>query len=159
MMAILLSCTMSGSLLRSHLLCCSKTSKCLLNLMFITQRIIGAQKRVRVCYTSLTVFLVPMCTPLRHILGLDKNHFALAHFDVFAAHRCESVLQRRPTQYCNLDAMYPCTCKDGDLLYKALHYKHGVHWTLAARFSEDPRASGSPAINVEPPFPDPSLLA
>ena len=37
--------------------------------------------------------IVPYVQTTRESLGLDKDHFALALFDVFASHRCESVLQ------------------------------------------------------------------
>jgi hypothetical protein len=37
--------------------------------------------------------LVPYVQPTKQTLGFDKDHFSLALFDVFAAHRCERVLQ------------------------------------------------------------------
>ena len=65
---------MSGFLLPPHLIYTGKTNKCHPNVtfppgdgMFITQRVIGAQKLL--CYTLLTVFLSPMYRPL-------GNHWA-----------------------------------------------------------------------------------
>ena len=37
--------------------------------------------------------LVPYVQSTRAKLSLDKDHFALALFDIFAAHRCKTVLQ------------------------------------------------------------------
>ena len=37
--------------------------------------------------------IVPYVQSTKERLGLEKDNFALVHFDIFAAHRCDSILQ------------------------------------------------------------------
>ena len=96
-MTVLLSCTMSGSLLPPHLIYAGKTNKCHPNITFPAGWDIHHSESHWSTEATMLHFidcvLVPYVQTTRESLGLEKDHFALALFDVFASHRCESVLQ------------------------------------------------------------------
>lgn len=93
-MTLLLSCTMSGLLLPPHLIYCGKTNKCHPNIIFPPGWDIYHSESHWSTEATMLHFidyvLVPYVQSTKQKLGLDKDHFSL---DVFAAHRCESVLK------------------------------------------------------------------
>ena len=96
-MTVLLSCTMSGFLLPPHLIYCGKTNKYHPNITFPPGWDIHHSENHWSTEDTMLHFiesvLVPYVQSTRERLGLEKDHFAVALFDVFAAHRCDSVLQ------------------------------------------------------------------
>jgi hypothetical protein len=96
-MTLLLSCTMTGFLLPPHLIYCGKTNKCHPNITFPPGWDIHHSENHWSTEATMLHFidyvLVPYVQSTKQELGLDKDHFSLALFDVFAAHRCKSVLE------------------------------------------------------------------
>ena len=96
-MTVLLSCTMSGVILPPHLIYCGKTDKCHPNIKFPpgwdVYRSVNHWSTEATILHFIDCVLVPYVQSTKQKLGLDKDNFALALFDVFAAHRCDSVLQ------------------------------------------------------------------
>lgn len=94
-MTVLLSCTVSGSLLPPHLLYCGKTNKYHPHFTSHPGWDVHHSESHSSTVNTMLHFtdhvLVPYVQSTRK-LGLDKDHFALALFDVFAAYRSESFL-------------------------------------------------------------------
>jgi hypothetical protein len=96
-MTVLLTCTMAGSLLPPHLIYAGKTNKCHPKITFPSGWDIYHSESHWSTEDTMLHFidhvLVPYVQTTRETLGFDRDHCALALFDVFASHRCESVLQ------------------------------------------------------------------
>ena len=96
-MTVLLSCTMSGFLLPPHLIYCGKTNKCHPNITFPPEWDVHHSENHWSTEATMLHFIdcviAPYVQSTRERLGLEEDNFALALFDVFAAHRCDSVLQ------------------------------------------------------------------
>ena len=96
-MTVLLLCTMSGFLLPPHLIYCGKTNKCHPDITFPHGWDVHCSENHWSTEATMLHFIecvtVPYVQSTRERLGLEEDNFALALFDVFAAHRCDSVLQ------------------------------------------------------------------
>ena len=96
-MTVLLTCVMSGSLLPPQLIYAGKTNKCHPDITFPSGWDIYHSETHWSTENTMLHFidhvLVPYIQTTRETLGFDSSQHALALFDVFAAHRCDSVLQ------------------------------------------------------------------
>ena len=96
-MTALLACTLSGSLLPPQLIYAGKTTRC--------HPVVGFPASWDVWHSDshwsteetmlryVEVVIAQYVEATRQSLGLQPDHCALAIFDVFAAHRCNSVLE------------------------------------------------------------------
>ena len=79
------------------LIYCGKTNKCHANITFPPGLDVHHSEKdwstEATMLHSIDCVLLPYVQSTKQTLGLDKDHFSLALFDVFAAHWCESVLQ------------------------------------------------------------------
>ena len=102
---------MSGFLLPPHLIYSGKTNKCHPTITFPSGWDIYHSDNHWSTENTMLHFidhvLVPYFQTTREMLGLDKDQKTLALFDVFAAHRCDSVLQalqKNNIKYCFVPA-------------------------------------------------------
>jgi hypothetical protein len=88
-MTVLLSCAMSDFLLPPHLIYCGKTNKCHPDITFPPGWDVHHSENHWSTEATMLHFidcvLVPYVQSTKQTLGLDKDHFSLALFDVFAA--------------------------------------------------------------------------
>ena len=96
-MTALLACTLSGSLLPPQLIYAGKTTKCHPVVDFPAGWDIWhsdshwSTEKTMLQYVGAVI--VPYVEATREALGLQPDHCAVAIFDVFTAHRCDSVLE------------------------------------------------------------------
>ena len=96
-MTALLACTLSGSLLPPQLIYAGKTTRCHPLVDFPAGWDVWhsdshwSTEETMLRYVE--VVIAPYVEATRQSLGLQPDHCALAIFDVFAAHRCNSVLE------------------------------------------------------------------
>ena len=97
-MTVLFSCTMSDFCsLHTWRIYCGKTNRCHPNITSPLGWDVHHSENHWSTEATMLHFidcvLVPYAQSTKQTLGLEKDNFTLALFDVFAAHKCESVLQ------------------------------------------------------------------
>ncbi len=97
-MTVLLACTLSGKLLHPQLIYAGRTSRCHPSVSFPDGwNITHSQNHWSTEETMIEYvdqIILPYVQDVRTSLELSPNFPAVAIFDVFAAHRCQSVLNR-----------------------------------------------------------------